>query len=57
MANSAQNKRALFRCIELLNKCTLEWVDNRYSKKLEWIELPKPSTPQGRRGDFAISLY
>lgn len=54
MANSAENKQALFRCIELFNKCTLEWVDTCYSKKLDWIELPKPSTPQGRHGDFTL---
>jgi ketosteroid isomerase-like protein len=52
--NAAENKQALFRCIELYNKCTLEWVDKCYSRKLEWIELPTQSTPQGRKGDFAF---
>ena len=47
-----ENKEAVLRCIELFNKCTLEWVDTCYSKKLEWIELPKPGTPEGRQGDF-----
>jgi predicted SnoaL-like aldol condensation-catalyzing enzyme len=54
MMNPAENKNALSRCIEIYNKCTLEWVDTCYSKKLEWIELPKPGTPQGRHGDFAF---
>lgn len=47
-----KNKEAVLHCIELFNKCTLEWVDICYSKKLEWIELPMPSTPKGRKGDF-----
>jgi ketosteroid isomerase-like protein len=49
-----ENTQALLRCIELFNKGTLEWVDACYSKKLEWMELPKPGSPQGRRGDFAF---
>lgn len=52
--NAMENKQALARCIELFNRGTLEWVDSCYSRKLEWIELPKASTPQGRRGDFAF---
>jgi hypothetical protein len=50
--NATENKKALLRCIELYNKCSLEWVDTCYSNKLEWIELPKPGSPQGRKGDF-----
>lgn len=49
-----ENKQALLRCLELFNKCTLEWVDTCFSNKLEWMELPTPSTPRGRRGDFAF---
>ena len=52
--NAARNKQAILRCIELYNKCTLEWVDKCYSNKLEWIELPKPGTPQGRLGNFVF---
>jgi hypothetical protein len=52
--NAIDNKQAIMRCIELFNKCTLEWVDTCFSKKLEWIELPSASSPQGRKGDFAI---
>ncbi len=48
--NAMENKQTLARCIELFNRGTLEWVDRCYSSKLEWIELPKASTPQGRRG-------
>jgi ketosteroid isomerase-like protein len=51
---TVENKQAILRCIELFNKCTLEWVDTCYSKDLEWIELPSPSNPQGRQGNFAI---
>ncbi len=50
----AENKQALFRCIELFNKCTLEWVDTCYSDKLEWIELPTPGASHGRQGDFTF---
>jgi hypothetical protein len=52
--NTLENKQTLLRCIELFNKCTLEWVDTFYSKELEWIELPKATTPKGRQGDFTF---
>jgi len=52
--NAVENKQALLRCIELHNKCTLEWVDTCYSNKLEWMELPTPSSSQGRQGNFAF---
>lgn len=52
--NAVENKQALVRCIKLYNKCTIEWVDNCYSRKLEWIELPTQSMPRGRKGDFAF---
>lgn len=52
MASSAENKKAILRCIELFNRCTLEWVDICYSKGLKWIELPKTGTPEGRQGGF-----
>jgi ketosteroid isomerase-like protein len=52
--NAIDNKEALLRCIELFNKCTLEWVDTCYSSELEWIELPTPGSPMGRKGNFAI---
>jgi hypothetical protein len=47
-----ESRQAVLRCIGLYNQCTLEWVDTCYSKNLEWTELPKPSTPQGRHEDF-----
>ena len=50
--SAIENKQAVLHCIELYNKCTLEWVDTCYSDGLEWTELPKPSTPQGRQGNF-----
>lgn len=52
--SASNNKQAILRCIELYNQCTMEWVDACYADKLEWIELPKPGTPQGRRGDLAF---
>ena len=51
---SSENKKAVLHCIELFNKCTLEWVDTCYSRRLEWTELPKPGTPEGRKGNFEI---
>jgi hypothetical protein len=50
--SAIENRQAVLHCIELYNKCTLEWVDTCYSDKLEWTELPKPSTPQGRQGNL-----
>jgi predicted ester cyclase len=52
--SAAENKQAVIKCIELFNKCTLEWVDTCYSDKLDWTEAPRPGTPQGRRGNFAL---
>ena len=48
----AGNKEAVYRCIDLFNKCTLEWVDACYSKELVWNELPTQSFPRGRSGGF-----
>jgi ketosteroid isomerase-like protein len=50
--NTVENRQAVMHCIELFNKDTLEWVDSCYSKELKWIEMPQPSTPQGRHGNF-----
>ena len=50
--NTAENKKAVYRCIELFNKCTLEWVDTCYSKGLIWIEMPTQSFPKGRSGGY-----
>ncbi len=50
--NAIGNRQAILRCIELFNKCTLEWVDTCYSNEMRWTELPKPSTPQGRQGNL-----
>jgi hypothetical protein len=51
--NAATNKQAILKCIELFNKCTLEWLDICYSKRLEWVEFSNPSIPQGRKGDYS----
>ena len=50
--SAIENKQAVLHCIELYNQCTLKWVDTCYSDRLEWTELPKPGTPQGRQGNF-----
>lgn len=47
-----ENKRAVLHCVELFNRCTLEWLDSCYADQLEWFELPSPSFPQGRHGDL-----
>ncbi len=47
-----KNKQAILKCMELFNKCTLEWIDTFYSKRLNWIEFSNPSIPQGRKGDY-----
>jgi hypothetical protein len=47
-----KNKQAVLLCIELYNKCTVEWLDTCYSDKLEWIEFSNPSAPLGRQGNF-----
>jgi predicted SnoaL-like aldol condensation-catalyzing enzyme len=61
-----KNKQAILQCIELYNKCTAEWIDTCYSKKLEWIEYSNPGIPEGRHGNFefyrksvtqALNLY
>jgi ketosteroid isomerase-like protein len=48
------SEQAVRRCVELFNKGTLEWVDTCYSKNADWVELPTPTFPQGRRGDRAF---
>jgi predicted ester cyclase len=52
--SSSDNKLAVLHCIDLYNKCTLEWVDTCYSKNLEWHEFSNPSAPKGRHGDFTV---
>lgn len=46
------NKQEILQCIDLFNQCTLKWVDVFYSDELEWTELPKAGTPDGRRGNL-----
>lgn len=48
-----KNKKSILNCINLFNKCTLEWIDSCYSKKLDWIEFSNPSIPKGRKGDYS----
>jgi ketosteroid isomerase-like protein len=53
--NAIENKRAVLHCVDLFNKCTLEWLDTCYANHLEWTELPWQSFPQGRHG--GLSAY
>jgi hypothetical protein len=51
--SASKNKQTILKCIELFNKCTLEWIDTYYSESLDWIEFSNPSIPQGRKGDYS----
>jgi hypothetical protein len=51
MTTVEQNEQAIRRCVDLFNKCTLEWVETCYAKEAEWIELPIPGISTGRQGD------
>ena len=51
--NTSLNKKAVFRCIDLFNQCSLEWIDTCYSKQLNWNEYSNPSFPKGRKGDYS----
>lgn len=51
--DTTKNKQAVLRCVELFNKCTMEWLSTCYAGHLEWTELPWRSFPQGRRGDLS----
>ena len=51
--NAIDNKQSVLRCVELFNKCTMEWLDTCYADHLEWTELPWQSFPQGRHGDLS----
>jgi hypothetical protein len=52
--DTVKNKQAVLKCIELFNRCTLEWLDLCYSEELDWIEFSNPSIPQGRKGDYSL---
>ena len=54
MQTDKQNEQAIRHCLELFNKCTLEWVDTCYAEEVEWIELPIPGISKGRQGKRAF---
>jgi ketosteroid isomerase-like protein len=54
MQKENQNERAVRRCVELFNKCSLEWVDSCYAEEADWIELPIPGISTGRHGKRAF---
>jgi len=49
-----QNEQPIRRCVDLFNKCTLEWVDTCYTEVAEWNELPIPGISTGRQGNRAF---
>jgi hypothetical protein len=51
--NTRKNKNAVLKCIDLFNKCNLDWIDICYSKQLDWNEFSNPAFPQGRKGDYS----
>jgi hypothetical protein len=54
MKTVKQNEQAIRQCVELFNKCTLDWVDTCYAEEAEWIELPIPGISRGRQGRLAF---
>jgi len=54
MEKTKQNEQAIRHCVELFNKCTLEWVDTCYAGAAEWNELPIPGISRGRQGKQAF---
>jgi ketosteroid isomerase-like protein len=38
------------RCVESYNNGTVEWVDTFYARDMQWTELPRAGSPQGRTG-------
>jgi len=51
MTTVKQNEQAIRCCVDLFNKCALEWVEACYVKEAEWIELPIARISTGRQGD------
>ena len=49
-----RNEQAIRDCVDLFNKCTLEWVDTCYAEEADWIELPVPGISRGRQGKRAF---
>jgi ketosteroid isomerase-like protein len=54
MATFQHNEQAIRHCVDLFNRCTLEWVDTCYAGTAEWNELPIPGMTQGRHGNRAF---
>jgi ketosteroid isomerase-like protein len=52
MSDLKQNEAAARQCVELFNRKDLNtWVETCYTETVEWIELPRQTTPQGQRGN------
>ena len=52
MSTLQQNEAAARRCVELFNQKRIdEWIAACYAETVEWIELPRPSSPNGQHGD------
>jgi ketosteroid isomerase-like protein len=41
---------AIRHCVDIFNKCTMEWLEKCYSPDVEWTELPTQTIPHGRKG-------
>jgi ketosteroid isomerase-like protein len=51
MMTVESNELAIRHCVDLFNRCTLEYVDACFAANAEWIELPNPGVSAGHRGD------
>lgn len=47
---SATAEGTIRECLDAFNRCTSEWVETYYAENVEWVELPRQATPDGRRG-------
>jgi ketosteroid isomerase-like protein len=52
MSTLERNQAAAQRCVDLFNQKQIkEWVEACYAPDVEWIELPRPLSPNGQQGD------
>ena len=57
MTNAQQNSIAAQRCVDLFNQKDIDhWVETCYAQNAEWIELPRPTTPNGQHGDRVVLI-
>jgi predicted ester cyclase len=52
MSTLQQNEAAARQCVELFNQQQIKkWIETCYAETAEWIELPRPTIPNGQHGD------